>query len=112
MEQTPPESNNQNNPSQLNKSETQIPVQSNPEENPNLPQNSTQNGENNISDKHKEDLDTAQSDISQLTDWLNNIEGLNINKGVQHCGGEEAYLDVLGVFAISIASASKEIKAY
>ena len=65
-----------------------------------------------ISDKPKEDLDTAQSDISQLPDWLNNIEGLNINKGVQHCGGEEAYLDVLGVFANSIASASKEIKAY
>ena len=43
---------------------------------------------------------------------MNNIEGLNINKGVQHCGGEEAYLDVLGVFANSIASASKEIKAY
>ena len=52
MEQTPPESNNQNNQPQLNNSETQIPVQSNPEEIPNHPQNPPQNPQNNISDNN------------------------------------------------------------
>jgi len=47
-----------------------------------------------------------------LPDWLKKVDGLNLENGIEHCGSEDAYLDVLEVFANSISSASKEIQSY
>ena len=49
---------------------------------------------------------------TNLPEWLKNVEGLNLELGIEHCGTEDAYLDVLEVFANSISSASKEIQDY
>ena len=49
---------------------------------------------------------------NNLPEWLTTVEGLSLKAGIEHCGSEEAYLDVLNVFANSIASASKEIEKY
>ncbi len=47
-----------------------------------------------------------------LPDWLLNVQGISVGYGIEHCGGEEAYLDVLEVFANSIISGSEEINLY
>ncbi len=47
-----------------------------------------------------------------LPAWLTEVEGLDLASGVEHCGSREAYIDVLTVFANSIAGASKEIEGY
>ena len=47
-----------------------------------------------------------------LPDWLNKVEGLNLELGIEHCGSEDAYLDVLEVFANSISTSSQEIQNY
>ncbi len=44
-----------------------------------------------------------------LPDWLRSVEGLNVDDGIQHCGGVDAYLDALTVFAQSVTSGAKEI---
>ena len=49
---------------------------------------------------------------TNLPDWLKNVEGLNLELGIENCGGEEPYLDVLEVFANSISAASQEIQKY
>ncbi len=47
-----------------------------------------------------------------LPDWLMKVDGLNLELGLEHCGSEDAYLDVLDVFANSISASSKEIQDY
>ena len=47
-----------------------------------------------------------------LPDWLKNVEGLNAESGVEHCGSVEAYLDALTVFAQSVTSGAKEIAKF
>ena len=49
---------------------------------------------------------------TSLPEELFKIEGLNIKSGVEHCGSEDAYLEVLSVFANSIADSSEEIENY
>ena len=46
---------------------------------------------------------------NNLPEWLKNVEGLNVDDGVEHCGGVDAYLDALTVFAQSVTSGAKEI---
>ena len=48
----------------------------------------------------------------KLPEWLTRVKGLNINEGIEHCGGIEAYLEALTVFANSISSGSEEIEQY
>ena len=48
----------------------------------------------------------------QLPDWLNNVDGLDVKEGIEHCGSPEAYLDALTVFAESIISAADLIENY
>ncbi|MBR2179262.1 MAG: response regulator [Selenomonadaceae bacterium] len=55
---------------------------------------------------------TDSNEESALPEWLTTVEGLSLKAGIEHCGSKEAYLDVLNVFANSIASASKEIEKY
>ena len=49
---------------------------------------------------------------TSLPEWLRNVSGLDVKAGIEHCGNEEAYLDVLEVFANSIETAAKEIQGY
>ena len=51
-------------------------------------------------------------DNSVLPEWLKKIDGLNVKNGVEHCGDEEGYLEVLDVYANSIASNFEEIENY
>ena len=44
-----------------------------------------------------------------LPDWLRGIDCLNVDEGIEHCGGVDAYLDALTVFAQSVTSGAKEI---
>ena len=54
----------------------------------------------------------SETDNTKLPAWLKEISGLNVKFGIEHCGTEEAYLDVLEVFANSITSAATEIQHY
>ena len=54
----------------------------------------------------------SETDNTKLPAWLKEISGLNVKFGIEHCGTEEAYLDVLEVFANSITSAATEIQNY
>lgn len=51
-------------------------------------------------------------DELNLPDWLKKIDGLNLKAGIEHCGGEESYLEVLNVFANAIETNAKEIENY
>ena len=47
-----------------------------------------------------------------LPEWLSMIDGLNVDEGLKHCGGVDAYLDALTVFAQSVTSGAKEIENF
>ena len=47
-----------------------------------------------------------------LPEWLTKVEGLDINAGVENCGGAEPYVDALTVFAESIIQAADLIENY
>ena len=49
---------------------------------------------------------------NKLPDWLKNVDGLNVEEGIEHCGGVDAYLDALTVFAQSVTSGAKEIAKF
>ena len=63
--------------------------------------------EANINSEERE-----QKEELKIPEWLSGIKGLNIKEGIEHCGSEESYLDVLTVFANSIEGAYKEIEKY
>ena len=69
--------------------------------------------------------DTAQEDsnttlstsnisdtLSDLPEWLRNVEGLNINEGVAHCGDVEGYLEVLKIYANAVIDGANKIESY
>ena len=58
--------------------------------------------------KEAKEAEQAKSD-KKLPDWLREVEGLNTFEGIVHCGGVEAYLDALTVFAESVPNGVKEI---
>ncbi len=49
---------------------------------------------------------------SALPDWLKNLEGIDTNSGIEHCGGIDSYLDALKVFAEAVNSGADEIQKY
>ena len=57
-------------------------------------------------------IETEMTEEMNLPEWLTKVEGLNISEGISHCGGTEAYLDALTVFAESIIPASNDIENY
>ena len=61
--------------------------------------------------KASENEKNSDDELS-LPDWLKKIDGLNLKAGVEHCGGEESYLEVLEVFANSIESGANEIQNF
>ena len=60
----------------------------------------------------KDVSEVAETSEKSLPDWLKNVEGINVNEGVEHCGGVEPYLDALTVFAQSVTSGAKEIAEF
>jgi len=60
----------------------------------------------------QEELPAATAEETSLPEWLKNVSGLDTKAGIEHCGSEEAYLDVLEVFANSIVTGSEEIQTY
>jgi len=63
----------------------------------------------NFKDDDAEVVETAEE---SLPDWLKNVDGINVNEGVEHCGGVEPYLDALTVFAQSVISGAREIAEF
>lgn len=55
---------------------------------------------------------TTEGNTTQLPQWLNEVDGLNISAGIRQCGSIEAYLDALTVFAESIIPGAKEITKF
>ena len=51
-------------------------------------------------------------EIATLPDWLKNVDGVNVNEGVEHCGGVDSYVDALTVFANAVTSGADEIEGY
>ena len=49
---------------------------------------------------------------ANLPEWLTQVDGIDANAGVEHCGSVEAYMEALKVFAESIKSGAEEIEGY
>ncbi|MBR1859156.1 MAG: response regulator, partial [Selenomonadaceae bacterium] len=64
-----------------------------------------------ISDESTQTADAAPT-AAALPEWLTKVEGLDTAEGINHCGGEDAYLEALTVFAQSIASGADDIEGY
>ncbi len=47
-----------------------------------------------------------------LPSWLHELEGIDTQEGIEHCGSEAAYLDTLKVFAESALSGLRDIEGY
>jgi signal transduction histidine kinase/DNA-binding NarL/FixJ family response regulator len=47
-----------------------------------------------------------------LPDWLENIDELDAQSGLERCGTEETYLETLGIYAKTAASCADEIDGY
>ena len=60
--------------------------------------------------------DTSESSITSaevsLPDWLKNVDNLDVNEGIAHCGNIDAYLNALTAFAESITPSSNDIEKY
>ena len=54
-----------------------------------------------------EDEETAPA----LPDWLREIDGLDAEQGLSHCGSEETYLDTVTIYAKSAPDSADEIEA-
>ena len=58
------------------------------------------------------DAGTGEREDTSLPAWLREVEGLDTEEGVLHCGTTETYLGALTVFAEAILSGAEEIEAY
>ena len=59
-----------------------------------------------------DDVDEVASVEENLPDWLKKVDGVNVNEGVEHCGGVDSYVDALTVFANAVTSGADEIEGY
>ena len=55
------------------------------------------------------DAPIENDDDVKLPEWLSNVQGLNVDEGVEHCGSVDAYLDTLKIFADAVKSGVNEI---
>ncbi len=49
---------------------------------------------------------------AELPGWLYEVDGLDVEQGVRHCGTEETYLSTLKIYAESVAASADEIESY
>ena len=59
-----------------------------------------------------EDATAEETKESLLPAWLHELEGIDAQEGIGHCGSEAAYLDTLKVFAEAALSGIKDIESY
>ncbi len=60
----------------------------------------------------KNGTETVTAKSTTLPSWLHEVEGIDTQEGVGHCGSEAAYLDTVKVFAESALSGSEDIEGY
>ncbi|MBE7004042.1 MAG: response regulator [Ruminococcaceae bacterium] len=53
----------------------------------------------------------AETPSTGLPDWLRQIDGLDAEQGLLHCGSEETYLDTVTIYARSAPDSADEIEA-
>ncbi len=49
---------------------------------------------------------------AELPDWLRQVEGLDVDSGLLHCGTEGTYLETLAIYAKNTPSSADEIEGY
>jgi len=59
-----------------------------------------------------EDVTAEETKETILPVWLHELEGIDAQEGIGHCGSETAYLDTLKVFAEAALSGIKDIEGY
>lgn len=59
-----------------------------------------------------EDVTAEETEETILPVWLHELEGIDAQEGIGHCGSETAYLDTLKVFAEAALSGIKDIEGY
>ena len=59
-----------------------------------------------------EDVTAEETKETILPVWLHELEGIDAQEGIGHCGSETAYLDTLKVFAEAALSGIKDIEDY
>lgn len=60
----------------------------------------------------EEGTEDIASEGTALPSWLHELEGIDTQEGVGHCGSEAAYLDTVKVFAESASSGIEDIEGY
>ena len=60
----------------------------------------------------KEAAEDVAAEGIALPSWLHELEGIDTQEGIEHCGSEAAYLDTLKVFAESALSGLRDIEGY
>ena len=60
----------------------------------------------------KDGTEAETSEGTTLPSWLHELEGINTQEGIVHCGSEAAYLDTVKVFAESALSGIDDIEGY
>ena len=53
-----------------------------------------------------------EESATMLPDWLSDVNGLDVGKGLANCGTEAIYLDALTIYAKNAASVADEIESY
>ena len=62
--------------------------------------------------EREEGTEDIASEGTALPSWLHELEGIDTQEGVGHCGSEAAYLDTVKVFAESASSGIEDIEGY
>lgn len=60
----------------------------------------------------EEGMEDAPAEENILPSWLQELEGIDTQEGIGHCGSEAAYLDTVKVFAESAWSGIADIEGY
>ena len=60
----------------------------------------------------EEGMEDAAAEENILPSWLQELEGIDTQEGIGHCGSEAAYLDTVKVFAESAWSGIADIEGY
>jgi len=56
--------------------------------------------------------DEAEAAEAALPEWLYDVDGLNVEEGLAHCGSAEAYLETLTIYAQSAGDIANELRRH
>ena len=63
-------------------------------------------------DIKKNEKEKIDKELSEIPDWIREIDGLDPSSGIEHCETAEDYLDALTVYASSISEKAAEIENF